>query len=98
MKARMTTAVEQRGHSRALIENTRISNCAHFRGARRCLGDAEEVERLEHQTGHALSMRPGSAQVIEDASIVSHCQAPLGEGGPKSIATGVGSALPRARG
>ncbi len=47
---------------------------------------AEEVEGLEHQAGHPLGMRPGSAQVIEDAAIVTYRQAPLGEGGPQSIA------------
>ena len=47
---------------------------------------AQGVERLEHETGDALRMRPGPAQMIEDAAIVTQGQAFLGEGGPQSIA------------
>ena len=47
---------------------------------------AEELERLEHETSRALRMRPGTAQAIEDAAILTQGESVLGEGGPETVA------------
>ncbi len=77
---------QERFEARAVCKDAMVSNGMSVRSWNEGGQAAEEVQGLEHQAGHPLSMRPGPAQVIEDASIVSHGQSLLGEGGSESIA------------
>jgi len=47
---------------------------------------AQEVERVEHETAGAAWMRPGPAQVVEDAVVGTQREALLGERRAEAIA------------